>query len=127
MNEEALKTKLATIVALPAEMPPSGELLVEFQFSLNEEWQRQLFAALSRRYGLKPFRYNGQRHTTVMLKAPESFVDETLWPRYEQLAAILRSWLEESTERIIRAGLQAEGSIVEAQVDAPQATPSPAG
>jgi hypothetical protein len=120
MDEEALKTKLATIAELRAETSPEGELQVEFQFSLVEGWQRQLFAALARRYGLVPFRYSGQRHTTVMLKAPERFVDEAFWPQYEQLSATLRGWLEEATERIIREGLQAEGSIVEARVDAPQ-------
>ena len=42
----------------------------EFQFTLPDLWQRRLFSALCRRYGLEPFRYKRQRYTTVVLRAP---------------------------------------------------------
>jgi hypothetical protein len=75
---------------------------VEFQFSMPDDWHRRLFSALCRRYGLKPFRYKRQRHTTVMVSAPRSFVDRTLWPEFQELQAALKSYLNEATERIIR-------------------------
>lgn len=75
---------------------------VEFRFSMPDEWQRRLFVALCRRYGLKPFRYERQRYTTVMLNAPASFVHKTLWPEYEELREALNNYLNEATERIIR-------------------------
>ena len=62
------------------------EPLVEFQFTMPDAWHRRLFSALCRRYGLKPFRYKRQRMTTVMVSAPRSFVDRTLWPEYRELA-----------------------------------------
>ena len=53
---------------------------VEFQFTMPDRWQRRLFSALCRRYGLEPYRYKRQRYTTVMVRVPKSFVDQTLWP-----------------------------------------------
>lgn len=74
----------------------------EFQFSLPDRWQRRLFSALCRRYGLEPYRYKRQRYTTVMVRVPRSFVDKTLWPEYEELRAALDDYLNDATERIIR-------------------------
>ena len=76
--------------------------LPETKFSLADQWQRRLFTALCRRYGLEPYRYKGQRYTTVMVRAPRSFVDSTLWPAYLELQQALHSYLNEATERIIR-------------------------
>ena len=75
---------------------------VEFQFSIPDPWQRRLFTALCRRYGLKPFRYKRQRMTTIVVNAPRSFVQQTLWPEYQELRAALNSYLNEATEKIIR-------------------------
>src|SRR5579862_8543131 len=76
--------------------------LPEMQFSMVDQWQRRLFTALCRRYGLEPYRYKGQRYTTVVVRAPRSFVHHTLWPEYQELQAALNSYLNEATERIIR-------------------------
>ena len=78
------------------------EALTEIQFSMADQWQRRLFSALCRRYGLEPYRYKGQRHTTVMVRAPRSFLDNTLWPEYLELQEALHSYLNEATQRIIR-------------------------
>lgn len=78
------------------------ERSVEMQFSLSDHWQRRLFAALCRRFGLEPYRYKRQRHTTVMVRAPRSFIDRTLWPEYLELRAALNDYLNDATERIIR-------------------------
>lgn len=75
---------------------------VEFQFSMPDPWQRRLFTALCRRYGLAPFRYKRQRYSTVVVMAPGSFVRQTLWPEYQELREALNSYLNEATERIIR-------------------------
>jgi hypothetical protein len=76
--------------------------LPETKFSLPDQWQRRLFVALCRRYGLEPYRYKGQRYTTVIVRAPASFVEKTLWPEYIALQRALHSYLNEATERIIR-------------------------
>jgi hypothetical protein len=78
------------------------ERQIEMQFTMPDRWQRRLFTALCRRYGLEPFRYKRQRYTTVMLRVPRSFVDKTLWPEYLQIKEALDVYLNDATERIIR-------------------------
>jgi hypothetical protein len=78
------------------------EPVPETKFSLADQWQRRLFSALCRRYGLTPYRYKGQRRTTLIVRAPQSFIDRTLWPEYVELQSALFSYLNEATERIIR-------------------------
>jgi hypothetical protein len=78
------------------------EPAVEMQFTLSDQWHRRLFSALCRRYGLQPYRYKRQRHTTVMVRVPRSFADRTLWPEYLELTRALDEYLNEATERIIR-------------------------
>lgn len=75
---------------------------VEMKFSMPDHWRRRLFTALCRRYGLEPYRYSGQRYTTVMLRVPRNFVDTTLWPEFMELQDALHAYLTEATERIIR-------------------------
>jgi len=75
---------------------------IEMQFSLPDQWARQLFLALCRRYGLKPYRLYRQRATTVMLRVPKGFVDQVLWPEFQELNAALMQYLTEITTRIIR-------------------------
>jgi hypothetical protein len=83
---------------------------VEFRFSMTDNWSRKLFVALLRRYGLTPYRYVGQRYTTVMVRVPKSFVDETLWPEFGQFSDVLRQHLDEITERVIASALQGDTS-----------------
>jgi hypothetical protein len=75
---------------------------VETQFTLSDQWSRRLFTALCRRYGLEPYRYRRQRHTTVVVRAPRSFINNTLWPEFLQIKDALDEYLNEATERIIR-------------------------
>jgi hypothetical protein len=79
-----------------------SESLIEMQFSMADQWQRRLFSALCRRYGLEPYRYKRQRYTTVVVRAPRSFINNTLWPEYLELQEALHSYLNHATERIIR-------------------------
>jgi hypothetical protein len=76
--------------------------LPETKFSMADQWQRRLFCGLCRRFGLEPYRYKGQSHTTVMVQTAQSFVDDTLWPEYLDLQAALYSYFNEAVERIIR-------------------------
>ncbi len=97
----AAEAALERVRARLAELQGRDEL-IEMQFSLGDQWSRQLFLALCRRYGLKPYRLHRQRRTTVMLKAPKSFIEQVLWPEFQQLDEALRRYLSEVTTRIIR-------------------------
>jgi len=91
-----LRVKKALAAMAQTEQP------VEMRFTLPDRWQRRLFTALCRRYGLEPYRYVRQRYTTVMVRVPESFVDRTFWPEYLEIKEALDEYLSEATERIIR-------------------------
>jgi len=86
---------------------------IEYRFTLADMWSRRLFVALLRRYEIRPYRYSGQRYTTVMANVPQRFVDETLWPEYTELNKVLCTYLEETTERVIRKGVHEDSSEAE--------------
>jgi len=86
---------------------------IEQKFRLTDVWSRRLLLALMRRYGIRPYRYAGQRQTTVMAKVPRGFVEETLWPEFVELDKVLRLYLEQTTERVIRESLDADISEAE--------------
>jgi hypothetical protein len=86
---------------------------IEFTFTLRDRWSRQLLIALMRRYDLRPYRYPRQRHTTLMARVPKRFVNETLWPEFQELNKTLAAFLAEVTERVIAQGIAADASEVE--------------
>lgn len=124
MNEYELCLKLRKIEALFAAAGTKGERAaagaaiqrikeklakanknsppIEVKFSLGDLWSRQLFLALCRRYELIPYRYARQRHTTVMVRAPQDFLDTVLWPEFQALNKELSEYLANTTERIIK-------------------------
>jgi len=86
---------------------------VEYQFSMGDQWSRKLFVAMLKRYEIEPFRYRGQRYTTVMAKVSKRFVDETLWPEFQEISKGLDTYLNEVTDRVIREVLQQESTEAE--------------
>jgi hypothetical protein len=133
MDDEArLREKLSRIEALFAGATTDGERVaaaeakrriqerlkgfekldppVEFRFSLPDPWMRKVFLALVRRYGLEPYRHRGQRRTTIMVKVPATFVNETLWPEFQQISAAMRTHLDQVTDRIIADVIHGDSS-----------------
>jgi len=102
-----IRARLATLEAIE---PP-----VEFRFSLTDAWSRSLFIAVLRRHGLRPYRYHGQRRTTVMVKVVKSYVDATLWPEFLQLQTVLHEHFESVTKRVIAQAIGTESGDVELQ------------
>jgi hypothetical protein len=90
---ERIKKKLAQFVE---DDPPQ-----EMQCTFSNHWSKQLFCALAKRYDLQPFRYYRQRHTTVMIRVPERFLNEVLWPEFKGLNNVLQKYLDEMTAKII--------------------------
>ncbi len=86
---------------------------VELQFSMPDAWSRQLFVALCRRYGLRPYRYPRQKRTTVMVRVPRGFNDTVLWPEFLELDRALSAHLQSVTTRIIHDAIHADTSEVE--------------
>ena len=101
---------------------------IEYSFKLRDRWSHKLLIALIRRYQLRPYRYPGQRYTTVMVRAPRSFVDEVLWPEFTQLNQTLASFLNSVTDRVIAQGIHADAGEVEvATGQLPGTTPASSG
>jgi len=145
MDEHKLIEKLLRIEALHAGATTRGERVaaaramqrilerlrklqdedepIEYRFSMPDPWARKLFLALLRRYGLKPYRYYRQRYSTVMVRVPERFVDETLWPEFQELQETLYEYLGEVTDRVISEAIHTDSSeAVERQEIAPPAS-----
>ena len=129
-REQLLREKLRKIEALFAGAATEGEKIaagaaaerirerldqatgtektVETKFSVPDIWSRQLFLALSRRYGVRPFRYRRMHRQSIIVWAPKSFIDQVLWPEFEELSAALTDYLSEITERVIREEVHGE-------------------
>jgi hypothetical protein len=103
--EAALARVRARLAELGLQDPP-----IEMQFSMPDQWSRHLFLALCRRYGLAPYRRYRQRRNTVMVRAPRGFLDDVLWPEFQELHQTLQAYLQEVTLRIIREEIHADAS-----------------
>lgn len=132
MDEEKLIKKLRSIEALFSGATTTGERVaadrarqrildrlremervdppVEYRFTMSDVWAKRVFLALCRRYGLEPYRYRGQRRTTVMLRVSRGFVDQTLWPEFKQLSETLRVYLAEVTDRVVAEVIHEDAS-----------------
>jgi len=92
---------------------------IEMKFSISDVWSRQLFVALCRRYGLRPFRYRRMHRQTIIIRAPKTFVEQVLWPEFKELSAALTAYLSEITEKIIREEVHGETGEAD-EVDEPR-------
>lgn len=108
---ERIRTRLGTAA--------SQEKAIEVKFLIPDMWSRRLFVALCRRYGLRPFRYRRMHRQTIVIRAPNSFVDQVLWPEFEELSAALTAYLSEITERVIREEVHGETGEAD-EVDEPR-------
>ena len=87
----------------------SVEAPLEYRFTFDNPWSQRLFIALCRHFGLRPYRYKRQRLTTVMVRVPRSFVDETLWPMFEEYDDILTKHLESVAAQVIAEVFEESG------------------
>jgi hypothetical protein len=92
---------------------------IEVKFSIADVWSRQLFVALCRRYGLRPFRNRRMHRQTIIIRAPKSFVEQVLWPEFEELSAALTAYLSEITEKVIREEVHGDTGDAD-EVDEPR-------
>jgi hypothetical protein len=126
-DEQSLIDKLRQVEAMfagAAEAGPGADEKIdppqEYRFGMADRWSALLFMALLRRYGIKPYRYRGQRHTTVMARVTKRFVDDTLWPEFMELSRTLDRFLDEVTRRVIARAVCADSSEMEVRPDPPR-------
>jgi hypothetical protein len=124
-EREAARRAAERIRARLAELRTREEE-VEYRYSLPDPWKRMLFVALCRRYKLQPYREHGQRYSTVLVRAPKTFQERTLWPEFLALSKELHAHLEELTTRVIREAI--DDDVSEPAETAPsKALPGPSG
>lgn len=63
-----------------------------------------------------------KRYTTVLVRAPRTFHDRTLWPEFVALSKELEASLDEITDRVIREAI--DDDVSEAP-EAPKELPAP--
>ncbi len=85
------------------------EQAIELRFSIHNPWSRRLFTSLLRRYGLKPYRYPRQRRQSIMVRLPESAVDE-LWREFSELDRALCDHLDHLATTIITKAISPDTS-----------------
>jgi hypothetical protein len=98
----------ARLAKRAAEPPP-----VEVRFSLADQWSRQLFVALLRRQGNRPYRYRGQRRTTLMAPQSRSFGDATLGPEFLERQGTLSADFDALSDRVIEQALEVKAGEAE--------------
>jgi hypothetical protein len=103
----------------------SREKDVVLLYSLPDPWKRKLFVALCRRYGLTPYRERGRRHSSVLVRAPKTFQERTLFPEFKALCAELNTHFAELTDRVIREAIHSDVSEATEGAE-PKALPEPA-
>lgn len=89
------------------------EPLEVFQLSLPDPWKRQLFLALARRHGFKPYRRYRQRYSSVMIKIEPKYMNQILWPEFLELSQLLHNYLSEATQDIITRAVHKDISEAE--------------
>lgn len=106
---ERIRARLAELGKLD---PP-----IEYHFTMSDRWSRKLMMALLRRYGLRPYRYRRQRYTTVMVRVSQRFVNETLWPEFEEFNRTLQSYLADVTDRVVAEAICPDNKEEEVRPD----------
>lgn len=67
----------------------------DFHFTLTEAWGRKLFSAMAKKYGLEPFRYRGQRRTTLVIHTTPVKQHE-FWRQYLAAHQLMCEWSSKS-------------------------------
>jgi hypothetical protein len=96
------------------------ERSVEVKFSLPDPWSRQLFIALCRRYGIRPYRYPRMKRQSIVITAPQSFINDVLWSEFEQINEALIDYLAEITDKVIQEEVFGSNEDAEIMSEPPQ-------
>lgn len=61
-----------------------------------------MFVALCRRYGPRPYRHPRMRRQSVIVRAPETFLNTVLWPEFEEINAAPSEYLAQVINKVMR-------------------------
>jgi hypothetical protein len=75
----------------------------EFQCTLKNDWEGFVLHALLKRYGIPPYRYRKQRKSTVLVRVSKRFMNELLWPIFQEVSAVLYARFNEILTTLLPA------------------------
>lgn len=81
---------------------------IEVDVTRLDRWNHRLFQALAKRYGVKTYRYKGQRRSTIVVRAPEPFLKEVLFPEFDRMSQTLDEHLDAVARRVIAEVLESD-------------------
>lgn len=73
----------------------------EFLITLHSIWQKSIFLALCKKYGLHTHRYPRQKNTTTVVLVTPAFLDELLWPEYLKYSSLLQDHILDVVDSVI--------------------------
>jgi len=82
----------------------------ELRFSIPDPWKRQVFCALLRKHGIRPYRYPRQKRQSVVARIRPSFLDDILWPEFQDISRLLVQHLSRVAQRVITECIHTDAS-----------------
>ena len=74
---------------------------VEFILRAPDSWHKRLLLSICRKYGLKLYRYKGQKYTTVMVNVNEEYLNKIVWKEYLEYSDHLEKLVGAITDGLI--------------------------
>lgn len=74
---------------------------VEFTLRTPDSWHKRLLLSICRKYGVNPYRYKGQKYTTVMVMVNEDFLNKIVWKEYMEYSEHLEKLVGAITDELI--------------------------
>lgn len=91
----------AAVMAKDRVLKKDHQSLKEFHISLQSIWQKSLFLALCKKYGLETYRYFRQKHTSTVVMVEPNFLDDRLWPEYLEYSALFQDHILNAAGMVI--------------------------
>jgi hypothetical protein len=79
--------------------------VAEFRFTLADPWSQLLFHAILKRYDLRAYRYQGQRKSTIMVRASKRLIDEVLTPLLHAMSQRLNEYFADVARWVLPVAL----------------------
>jgi hypothetical protein len=102
---------------LLAQQQRSGAARVVVAVRQEDPYLRAFFITLCRRYGLQPFRKPRQHRASLMLEAPEPFLQDVFWPLYQACTEIMQgaisAWYYALTDEFRGSAEAADDEVVD--------------
>lgn len=103
----------AAVLAMERLLQQQKQQPKEYRITVRSIWQKNLFVALCKKYGLKTYRYHRQKYTTTMVRIVPAFLDELLWPEYRKYSDMLQELIQDVLNTVLaKVNIDNEETII---------------